>query len=257
MIIDLFCNPRTALVTRLSGAPLRVGFRFRGRSYAYNILAEPRGGTVHNTRFNLDVLDAIGVAIQDLNLYFPFTPADDAYVRNFLKGAGLGDSRIAAINTSGGWKTKRWGLDRYAKPADKLIERYGVSIVLTWGPGELEDTRAVQSMMKHGSFVPPETSLKQLGALLKRCSFFVGSDSGPMHLATAVGTPVLGIYGPTNPKLQGPYGEKHLVVRNEMLTCLSCNLLECPIGHPCMLDLSVDTVLAHVDLLVKRNNLFS
>ena len=64
-MIDLFGNPRTALVTRLSGARYRVGFRFRQRAYAYNIIVEPRGGKVHNTQFNLDALDAIGVPIVD------------------------------------------------------------------------------------------------------------------------------------------------------------------------------------------------
>jgi ADP-heptose:LPS heptosyltransferase len=76
-----------------------------------------------------------------------------------------------------------------------------------------------------------------------------------MHIAAAVGTPVLGIYGPTDPLLQGPYGDKHVVVRNEGLKCLGCNLTECPIGHPCMLGLSVETVLQGVRQLLVKNRM--
>jgi len=257
MIIDLFGNPRTALVTRLSGAAYRVGYRFRWRSYAYNILVSPRGSSVHNTQFNLDALAGIGVAVQDRNVYFQFTRDDAAFVDRFLQHEGIGQGLVAAINTAGGWYTKRWGLDRYAGLGDALIKRYNASVVLPWGPGQLDEAKELQSLMKYRPFIPPQTTLKQLGALMKRCSFVVGNDSGPMHIAAAVDTPVLGIYGPTNPALQGPYGNAHLVVRNEGLSCLGCNLTKCPIGHPCMLELSVETVLESVDRLLKKNNLIS
>jgi ADP-heptose:LPS heptosyltransferase len=255
MVIDLFGNPRTALVTRLSGARFRVGFRFRLRRHAYNIVVEPRGALVHNTQFNLDALEAIGVAIQDRNLYFPVALNDEEYVDRFLRDAGLGGGLIGALNSSGGWYTKRWQLEKFAMLADRLVERYEASIVITWGPGELEEAKKLKLAMDKPAFVPPPTSLKQLGALFKRCSFLVTNDSGPMHIAAAVGTPVLGIYGPTNPRLQGPYGERHLVVRNEAVPCLGCNLTSCPIGHPCMLELSVDRVLEHVDRLLRMNDL--
>ena len=109
--------------------------------------------------------------------------------------------------------------------------------------------------MKSAAFIPPPTTLRQLGALLKRCSIVVTNDSGPMHIAAAVGTPVLGIYGPTDPLLQGPCGENNVVVRNEGLNCLGCNLTVCPIGHPCMLGLGVETVLQGVRVLLARNRI--
>jgi heptosyltransferase-3 len=257
LVIDLFGNPRTALITRLSGARYRVGYRFRGRTYAYNIIASPRGDTVHNTQFNLDALEAIGVAIQDRNVYFQFTPEDARAIDASLALAGLGDARLVAINTGGGWYTKRWGLDHYAQLADWIADEYNATIVLPWGPGEKPDAETIHVMMKHKPFIPPSTTLKQLGALLNRCALMVTNDSGPMHIAAAVGTPVLGIYGPTNPILQGPVGEHHKIVRNEGLSCLGCNYTSCPIGHPCMRELSVNTVKEAVRSLVARNRLFS
>lgn len=252
LVIDLFGNPRSALATWLSGARYRVGYRFRGRTYAYNILVKPRGGQVHNTQFNLDALDAIGVEIQDRHIYFPFSSQDETYVNEFLSRGLLVGKFLVGINTGGGWYTKRWGLERYAELADRMVEKYDAAIVLTWGPGQLPDVEKIVSMMKHEPFVPPPTSLPQLGALLKRCALVISNDSGPMHIAAAVGTPVLGIYGPTNPVLQGPYGDQHATIRNEGLECLGCNLTKCPIGHLCMLELTVDDVLQGVARLIEK-----
>ena len=255
LVFDLFGNPRTALITRLSGARYRVGYRFRSRTYAYNIMAEPRGALVHNTQFNLDALEAIGVAIQDRNIYFQFTSEDARYVDGFISNAHLNARLLVGVNTGGGWYTKRWGLERFAEMSDRLVEKLGASIVLTWGPGQLPEVEKIQSLMRHKAFVPPATSLKQLGALLERCTFVVSNDSGPMHIAAAVGTPVLGIYGPTSPALQGPFGARHVTVSKQGLDCLGCNYTKCPIGHPCMLELSVDEVMDGVHQLLKKNNL--
>jgi len=255
LVIDLFGNPRSAIVTRCSGARVRVGYDFRWRKHAYTVVVPPRGGMVHNTQFNLDALEAIGVAIQDRNLYFPTSPEDDAYVERFLRGAGVEGRLLVAINTGGGWYTKRWGLDRYALLGDALVERHNAAVVLPWGPGQLSDVESVKARMRHPAIIPPATTLRQLGALLKRCAMVVSNDSGPMHIAAAVGTPVVGVYGPTNPILQGPYGDRHVIVRKEGLPCLGCNRTKCPIGHPCMLELTVETVLDGVELLLRKNSI--
>jgi ADP-heptose:LPS heptosyltransferase len=255
LVLDLFGNPRSALVTYLSGARYRVGFRFRARTYAYNIVVSPRGDTVHNTQFNLDALEAIGIPIVDRNIYFtPSTAGEQAAQEYFAQNVG-NSSFVVGINTGGGWYTKRWGLERYAHLADRLVEIYGATILLVWGPGQRPDAEEVASLMKHEPLIPPPTSLSSLGAFLKRCSFVVSNDSGPMHIAAAVGTPVLGIYGPTNPTLQGPVGPRSLTVRKEELECLGCNLTSCPIGHPCMKDLAVDRVLKGVELILNKNDI--
>ena len=255
LVIDLFGNPRTALVTRASGARYRVGFDFRWRRHAYNIIAHPRGSQVHNTQFNLDALAAIGVEIQDRNLYFPLASEDLAHADEWLARAELSERFLVGVNPGGGWYTKRWGLDKYAELCDRVGDAYGAAIVLTWGPGQREDVEAIQSKMHHTPFIPPATTLRELGAILKRCSIVISNDSGPMHIAAAVGTPVLGIYGPTNPVLQGPYGAQHLTISKAELDCLGCNLTKCPIGHACMLGLSVDTVMDGVGRLLAKNGL--
>jgi ADP-heptose:LPS heptosyltransferase len=255
LVIDLFGNPRTALLTRLSGARVRVGYRFRGRAYAYTIIAEPRGDRVHNTQFNLDALAAMGVPIVDRNLHF--TPQEEhrSYVTAFLEREGLPGRTLVALNAGGGWYTKRWRNESFAELADRIAGRYGWTVVLPWGPGQLPDVEAIAGRTLSKPFVPPATTLPQLAALFEKCAFVVSNDSGPMHLAAAVGTPVLGIFGPTRPELQGPYGPHNGTVRLDGLECLGCNLTKCPIGNPCMINLSVETVLESFDRLVRRNTI--
>jgi ADP-heptose:LPS heptosyltransferase len=162
---------------------------------------------------------------------------------------------LVALSAGGGWYTKRWDIDRFAALADRLVERFGAGIVLPWGPGQLPEVEKLARMMVHPSLIPPPTTLLQLGALFRRCAFVVSNDSGPMHIAAAVGTPVVGIYGPTNPLLQGPYGGNHVVVRREGLECLGCNLTRCPIGHLCMKELTVDAVWRAVEEVLEKNHL--
>jgi len=253
LVIDLFGNPRTALVTRLSGARRRVGYRFRGRTYAYNVVVTPRGGEVHNSQFNLDALERIGVPIVDRNLRFYYGEDDAAFVQQSLSGANLEHAKLVGVNAGGGWYTKRWHLKEFALLADRIHDRFGCTIVLTWGPGQRDEVETIARQMRSTPYIPPATTLTQLAALLARCAFVVSNDSGPMHITAAVGTPVLGIFGPTRPELQGPYGAKNLTVRNESLDCLGCNLTSCPIGNPCMQALSVDAVFSAFEKLHAMN----
>ncbi|MEW5797407.1 MAG: glycosyltransferase family 9 protein [Bacteroidota bacterium] len=253
VVIDLFCNPRTALITYFSGARYRIGFPFRGRGYAYNIQVEPRGGEVHNVDFNLDVLKKFDIPIVDSSPHFPLNERARQFAAEWILSQKFLYSTIVGINPSGGWYTKKWKADSYALLADRICERTKSNIVFFWGPGELEDVKKIQSTMKNPSVMIPKTSLKEMGALLRHCHYLVSNDSGPMHIAASLGVPTLGIFGPTNPLLQGPYGGKHLWVRHEELDCLACNLTECPIGNVCMTELSVDVVFNAFNNLVRNN----
>ncbi|MCC6398538.1 MAG: glycosyltransferase family 9 protein, partial [Bacteroidetes bacterium] len=242
VVFDLFGNPRTALVTRLSGAKVRIGYRFRWRTYAYTLIVEPRGGGVHNTQFNLDALEAAGVPVTDRAIRMYPSDDDRRMVSQFLQSAGLEGKPLVGINIGGGWYTKRWPLDRFAALADRISAELGWRIVLPWGPGQREEVEQLRHLMRTPAVLPPATSLLQLAALFERCRYVVSNDSGPMHIAAASGSRVLGIYGPTRPELQGPYEAGHATVRREGLECLGCNLTKCTIGNLCMTELSVDTV---------------
>ncbi len=249
LVIDLFGNPRSAVITLLSGAKHRIGYRFGWRRWCYNIVAEPRGGVVHNTDFNLDALRIAGIPVEEKVLHVPISPEDELFADRFFTENNVKEKLTVAINAAGGWYTKRWSVARYAALADIISERTGAAIILLWGPGEREEVERMQSMMKQNALLIPQTSLNQLAAILKRCSMMVTNDSGPMHIAASVKTPIVAIFGPTNPVLQGPFDTASEIVRNERLDCLGCNLTTCPIGNPCMEQLSVDEVLTAFERL--------
>ena len=254
MVIDLFSNPRTALMTRFSGAKHRVGFPFRGRAYAYNIHISPRGGEVHNIDFNLDVLRHFGLTIEDPRPDFFVGSREDLTAQTWFKERNFLPGSIVGINPSGGWYTKKWNSDSYARLADRIIVNDKKNIVFFWGPGEYDDVQKIREQMIHKSEIIPKTNLKEMAAFLQSCTYLISNDSGPMHIAASLGVPTLGIYGPTNPYLQGPYGKNNHWVRHEALDCLECNLTECPIGNVCMKDLSVDTVYNAYQLIKNINS---
>ncbi|MBX7041583.1 MAG: glycosyltransferase family 9 protein [Ignavibacteria bacterium] len=257
LIIDLYGNPRTALITFISGAKYRFGFKFRGRNYAYNRSVMGRGGTVHNVEFNLDALNALGIPIVSRDLYLPLNIVHREFADSFIRSSGLEGKKIIGISKTGGWESKRYKSNDYIELIDKLNGIYDANFILFWGTKkEREDCEYIAKSIRAGNaFVIPDSPIKYLGALIQKCSLVIGNDSGPLHIAVAVGTPTLGIYGPTNPKLQGPYGEKNLSVVKEELNCLYCNLLECDIGNICMTELSKDRIIEKVKELISLNDI--
>lgn len=252
LVIDLFGNPRSALLTLLSGAEYRVGYNFRVRKYAYNIRTDSRGDRVHEVEFNLDALRRIGVPVKSKNLYFPIDSLDQKFADRFFAKEGLDHGFVIGINSSGGWPAKRWKLEHFAALADRLVRSYQARILLLWGPSELEEVRKLRNLMNEKSYLAPESTLGRLGALLQRCDLVISNDSGPMHIAAALGVPTVGIFGPTDFRLQGPYGEKHEVAVKLGLPCLGCNKLTCS-SSDCMNLLSPDDVFQVVKRCIEKN----
>lgn len=257
LVIDLFGNPRTALITFLSGAKYRFGFKFRGRDYAYNIKVKGRGGEVHNVEFNLDALRALDIPIVSKKLYLPMNIVHEEFSENFIRKHNIDSKKIIGISKTGGWESKRYKINDYIELINRLNEIFDVNFILFWGNSkEKEDCFYIkENIIKNNAFVIPESPIRYLGAIIKRCDLVIGNDSGPLHIAVAVGVPTLGIYGPTNPSLQGPYGENNLSIVKKDLECLYCNLLQCPIGNICMTELSKEKIIDSVKILVQRNNI--
>jgi heptosyltransferase-3 len=244
LIIDLFCNPRTALITYLSGACYKVGFKFRQRKYAYNIKLDSRGGEVHNVEFNLDALKALGLEVKTSQPRFYINHVHDEFAEKFFKDNGLDGKKVIGINPCGTWKTKVWYLEKFAE----LIKMFddGYRFLIFWGY-EDEQVQAKKLLETGGNNVllVPQVNLKYLGALMKRCKVFLTNDTGPMHIASALGVNVAAIFGPTNPNLQGPLNSNSIVIKNEKLDCLGCNLTkieDCPYKHKCMSELDASYV---------------
>jgi len=256
LVIDLYCNPRTAFLTYITGAKYRVGFKFRGRNYAYNIKGIGRGGIVHNTDFNLDALINANIPIVSKKLNLSVNVVHEEFAEKFLSDNNIQNENIIGIAITGGWESKRYKIKDYIELIKLVSAKYKVKFIVLWGTKqELIEAREIKSNTDGNVFIIPDSSIRYLAAIIKRCNVIIGNDSGPLHLAGAVEVPVLGIYGPTNPDLQGPYGEQNVTVQNTKLECLHCNLLECNIGNICMTELPKPLILLKLEELLVKNKI--
>ena len=135
-------------------------------------------------------------------------------MRPQLKERGIQD--FALLNPSAGWGAKQWPAERYGQVAKQLAEA-GVKSLINFGPGEEDTARAVEAA-SGGSAEMFTGSLTQLIALTRRARLFIGGDTGPMHLAAALSIPVVGIFGPTDPARNGPFGTRNIVLRSPSST---------------------------------------
>jgi heptosyltransferase-2 len=145
------------------------------------------------------------------------------------------------------WETKHWTPEGFAGVARELVES-GALPILIGTKGEQGLCRGIQSRAPGTADLAGKTTLAEVVALIRRAAVVVTNDSGAMHIAAALGRPAVSIFGPTNPAQVGPYGQPESVVRLN-LPCSPCNfrrLGQCPNGHACMRDLTVEMVMSRV-----------
>lgn len=246
LVIDLFGNPRSALLTWLTRASTRVGYAFRGRRYAYTTVVRPQQQTRHEVLFHLEALETLGISIKSKNPTIVIPSNYEKQASRWLGENITGNRTLIGLNPGGGWAIKRWSPEYYGQLADALIAEYGVAVLILWGPGEEWIADEVTRKMKHCPHILPEVTLGELGAYLKCCRLLVSNDSGPMHMAAALNVPTIGIFGPTDPNAQGPWGDGQGVVRQENVDCLGCNRTSCPIGNVCMTTLYPSEVMLKI-----------
>lgn len=147
-------------------------------------------------------------------------------------------------------KAKQWYPDRFVEVGRRLAAR-GLRVAVVGGPAEAAlGAQVAAGIGDAAASFAGKTSLPRLAALVARCSLFVTNDTGPMHVAAAVGTPVVAVFGPTDPRTTRPFGDRFTLVQHKV-ECSPCLLRECPIDHPCMRDLKVEQVWAACERWVR------
>ncbi|HMQ79568.1 MAG TPA: glycosyltransferase family 9 protein [Ignavibacteria bacterium] len=244
LILDLFGNPRTAIIVFNSDARYRVGFRFKWRALAYNIKVKPRSSEVHNIEFNLDAVRALGLEVISNKPKFYLNGVHTEFAGEFFTKNDLTGKRVIGFNPSGTWPTKVWNEEKWVE-LGRLFSKDS-RILLFWGyDKEKELAQRIQKAIGSSALLIPETNLKYMAALIKKCDLFVTNDTGPMHIAWVSGVNTAAIFGPTNSDLQGPLSKNSLVIKNDSISCLGCNLTqlsECPNEHKCMNGLNPEIV---------------
>ncbi|OGC78399.1 MAG: hypothetical protein A2145_01740 [candidate division Zixibacteria bacterium RBG_16_40_9] len=200
-VIDLLGTPRTAMACFLSGAEQRIGFAYRFRENFYNIKVTPDKNEKYGACYKLDAVKPLGIESSDCRLELVLNTKVKNFAQEFYKDNQIQETDLKiSISATARRRFNFWFLDRYAKLADGLIEKYGAKVILVWGPGEKEIVEKIASLMTFKPVVAWETpSLLELGAILEKCDLHLGNDNGTKHIATAVGVPTVTIYGPHSP----------------------------------------------------------
>ncbi|MCA9230523.1 MAG: glycosyltransferase family 9 protein [Planctomycetales bacterium] len=213
--IDPQSLSKSAIAAWLTGARRRIGFKSpRGRelSLALNNVRHKLEQT-HVVDTQLELLRYLDIENPQVRFDVPRDTEAERSVDQFFKAAGLCEPFIT-INPGAGWGSKQWPADRFGEVAGRLWGKHGIRSLVVWAGGE-ERARAreIAAVAGDHAVVSPSTSLPQLAGVLRLTSMLVSADTGPAHLAAAVGTPVVGLFGPTLPEVTGPYGDQHIAIQ--------------------------------------------
>jgi heptosyltransferase I len=253
IVIDCQGLLKTAWMSVISGAAIRIGFsrelvRERPAQWFYNRTVEKPSLPVHVASLNLLLAEKAGARLMQLTSCLKARDADVDAVTCRLARAQL--SRFVVINPGGGWPTKRWSPGRYGDLAEQIQTELNLPVVVVTGPGEESMYREIAGRC-HGR--PPvhfDLSFLELIPLFERAKLVVSGDTGPLHLACAVGTPVVAIMGPTSPIRNGPWSPEDKTVAHT-LPCSFCYGRSCPTMNECM-DIRVEEVFAAVVSRLER-----
>lgn len=235
---------KSAVFARASGAPRVAGFsiwhlREKGARPFYSETDDP-SGDVHVVEKNLRLLRVLGV--ETTTLAFPLAHAPSAALDAVRQSAG---ERFALINPGAAWPNKRWAAARFGEVAGFLREVRALPSIVLWGPGEQPLAQAVADASNGAARVAPPTQIADLVELSRQAAVIVSGDTGPLHVAAAVGTPAIGLYGPTNPRRNGPWDPRDVMV-TRFEACACHYRRECRIADWCLNRVTVAEVTAAI-----------
>ena len=224
LALDLQGLFKSALVAYLSGAKERVGFRNyqEGTFLLNNRRIVPDRRDVHAVEGYLGFAAAVGAPTTPVEFTIATSPEDDRHAEELVGGGGA-----VALIAGARWASKRWSPARFAAVGDALHAEFGLAGIVVGesgdGPLASEITAAAKSPVRD---LTGKTTLKQLAAVFRRCAVTVANDTGPMYISSAMGTPTVAIFGPTDPARLGPYGKGHAKVSGGV-GCAPCRRREC------------------------------
>jgi heptosyltransferase-1 len=247
LAIDLQGLFKSAAISYLSGAPKRLVYcnaRELSDKIGQRVCGSHENG--HIIDRYLDVAQYLGCKIDQVEFPMSITEVEAQKAEAIANYAGLRlENPYVVLAPGTNWASKCWPTAHFAKLADKLYDSNIIPVIIG-GPA---DQRLAQEILTNTK-IPPidltgKTSLKQLAYIIKKSQVFVGGDTGPMHLAVAVGRLVVTMFGPTDPKRNGPYGDNHTVLLVPH-SCQGCWQRNCPKNSDCLASISADDVFAAV-----------
>jgi heptosyltransferase-1 len=250
VVIDAQGLLKSAVLARLAAGRRTIGF-------AREALREPAAvrfysetvapvSADHVVRQNLQLLRALD--IDDTRIEIPVRAVQSDVADDVQRATG---PRYGVINPGAGWPNKQWPPEKFGAMAAAIQKSRGLPWVAVWGPGEESLARRVEEASSGSTMLAPPTSLGDLMAIVQRAAIVVAGDTGPVHLAAAAGTPVVGLYGPTNPARNGPWSPEDLCI-SRFDRCQCHHKRRCTSAAWCLDTIAVDEVIGAVDRRLKQ-----
>jgi len=257
MVLDFQALLKSGMIVALARGGRKIGFD-RGMEHmehSYLFLNEriaPVDMNIHALTRNLMMLERIGIHSDRVVYDLPIQAEDRQTVARLTAGTAS-EGPLVAVNPMTRWDTKLWLNDRFADLADRLVDGCRARVVFTGSAEDHAVVEHIRAMMTQPSVnLAGQTTLMTLAALYEKADVVVTTDTGPMHLAAAVGTPVVALFGPTAPWRTGPFGPQHRVIRAD-LACSPCFKRHCD-TTACMEHIRVDQVMEAVQDIMSRNS---
>lgn len=245
-----------ALICRLAGIGTRVGYVTKKRAF---LLAKkiplPKKDTLHRIDYYLNIIEKAGLRVEDRYLEFFLGEEDIKFTEDFLDNNGIKKSDfLAVLNPGGNWMPKRWPKAYWAGLADRLICDFAAKVVITGSLADKPLAWDIRGLMQQEALVAcGALKLKELGALAKRADLFITADTGPLHIANAVGAKnIIALFGPTSPEITGPYPKKNIEILQKNVGCkIPCYEVRCK-NNRCMQAITVEDVIAKIKPMTEQ-----
>lgn len=245
------------LITALAKIPKRIGYHTKKRKLFLTHNIDLPKDSLHRTEYFLNIAREMGIAV-DKDGYDFFIPAEDEkYVDNFLKDEGISKGTpFVVLNPGANWLLKRWPFENYARLGDLIHDKFGYKIIITGAQKDLKLAQDIASSMNNPPVIAcGKITLKQLGVLFKRAKLVITNDTGPLHIAIAVGTRVISLFGPTSSQITGPYGPGRYSVLQKNVGCIvPCYHIKCK-DNRCMKAIIPDEVIKEMEKLSEKEGL--
>ncbi len=266
-LVVLFPNSfDAALVAWLARIPRRYGYATDGRSLllTHAVPLPPDSQKIHQVRYYEELIRPLCSTSFSQPPALYVSEKDETQAVQLLDAHGVtADCQLLGLNPGSMYgEAKRWLPERFAEAADQIVERLSaqgrslekVRCVIVGAPGEEGLGQEIAALMRtHPIVLSGKTSLGVLKAVIKRCRVFLTNDTGPMHIADALGIPIIAVFGPTDHTTTSPFASGHMVVRTSV-DCSPCLLRECPIDHRCMTGVTVAQVVQAAQHVMKDRN---
>jgi len=259
-VVDLTDGDRSALLAFCSGAPVRIGLNeeHRWRGLLATTVVKPGVGAVHRIEHDLDTLRPLGIEPKAGRPALHISRDEEAEAARQLddiagESLSSGAKPLVMFQPGARYWFKAWPAERFAVLADRLVDKHGCRVLIGGDPRERELAETIRAQAQSKPVVlAGRTTVRQYAAMLKRCALFVGNDNGPMHMAAALGVPVVALFGPSNPDEWGPRGGR-VEVLYKGLDCRACFHPTCTRGEQsCMKQITVEEVLDRIERVLPR-----